>query len=313
MTDRDKSQEVRWFQGEYPLDGAGRCPQRVAWRPIPLGEGRYMQRVSGNDFFKLAVAVHPLTDLQVDTKVSSVVWGLHTARVWLDYFLSGAVIPLRVCRPNADRLVAAIDQVVPADFPATLPENWEEELGLHALTITHEVKEFETVLAAELQDTDTYFISKKGIYVTSDLIDAADMALDEDVRSVISPEAIVDFKESGKCLAFDLATAAGFHAMRATENVLRQYHALIVNPLAGTKCDWGQCIVELRKAGADTKTLGVVDQIRDLHRNPLMHPEAFLTVQDALRLFDIAKSAISAMADQIAQIPSMPPTSSVVP
>ena len=43
----------------------------------------------------------------------------------------------------------------------------------------------------------------------------------------------------------------------------------------------------------------VLDHIRDLHRNTVMHPEAFLTMTEAQRLFDIAKSAISAMGDRI--------------
>jgi len=64
----------------------------------------------------------------------------------------------------------------------------------------------------------------------------------------------------------------------------------------------GPCIDGLKGAGADEKTVAVLDQIRSLHRNPLMHPEVFLTADEGLRLFDIAKSAISAMADQIKQL-----------
>lgn len=45
--------------------------------------------------------------------------------------------------------------------------------------------------------------------------------------------------------------------------------------------------------------MDILDHIRDLHRNTLMHPQAFLQMTEALRLFDIAKSAISAMAERM--------------
>jgi len=135
------------------------------------------------------------------------------------------------------------------------------------------------------------------------LIEKADLALEEDVRKIVSAESLEDFKQAGRCLAFDLPTAAGFHAMRATEDVLRKYHQLVVKPNKPVH-EMAACINELRKAGADAKTLGILDQIRDLHRNTVMHPEAFLTSSEGIRLFDIAKSAISAMADQIAAVPA---------
>jgi hypothetical protein len=39
-----------------------------------------------------------------------------------------------------------------------------------------------------------------------------------------------------------------------------------------------------------------------LHRNPTMHPEVFYDIKEALALFDIAKSAIVAMAAEIAKL-----------
>lgn len=307
MTDRDKSQEVREVRGEYPLDGTGRCPQRIAWRPIPLGGGRYMQRVNGYAFYQLSTVIHPLTQLDINSKLSVWAYDLHTAREWLRYLLAGEVVPLRVCKAKGNQLINTISEALPTDFPGTVLDQ-EKTLDIYGWLIPQQAKEFETVLAAELQEVDTYFISKKGIYVTSDLIDAADLALDGVARAVISQEALRDFREAGKCLAFDLATAAGFHTMRATENVLRQYHAVVTGRRG--RRSWRKCIESLKRAGEDPKTLGIADQIRDLHRNPVMHPEGFLTIEEAQGLFDIAKSAISAMAGRIAAIlpASLPPT-----
>ena len=44
------------------------------------------------------------------------------------------------------------------------------------------------------------------------------------------------------------------------------------------------------------------DQLRDLHRNPINHPEVFLEPSEALELFNISTSALSAMARDIARL-----------
>jgi hypothetical protein len=267
-----------------------------------------MKRVNQHQFYQLGLAVHPLTGLGHADKISEVMWQLVQARNWLNWFLSDNVVPLVVSKPYGYTLTNAIDQIIPTDFPSTMPEKEDEAIGYRGLMISSAAKEFEIVLAAELQSLDTYFVSQKGIYSTPDLIEHADKALDEAVRKTLHEEALNDFRQAGRCLAFDLSTAAGFHAMRATENVLRQYHQVILNAQAPTKLEMGPCIKDLKDAGADAKTLEILDQIRDLHRNPLMHPEVFLTPSEGLRLFDIAKSAISAMADEISKASSKLPT-----
>jgi hypothetical protein len=55
--------------------------------------------------------------------------------------------------------------------------------------------------------------------------------------------------------------------------------------------------------------MDILDHVKDLHRNTLMHPDVFLTSQESLRLFDISKSAISAMSDRMAVIINDAPTS----
>jgi hypothetical protein len=93
--------------------------------------------------------------------------------------------------------------------------------------------------------------------------------------------------------------------MRATERVLREYYVLVLNK-PGIRIDMKQCINELTKAGADKRTMQVLDQIRDLHRNPIAHPTIFLEPEEAADLFEIAASAISAMAREIAKLKAFP-------
>jgi len=153
-------------------------------------------------------------------------------------------------------------------------------------------------MSLELQRHQTYLVSQIGGYSMALLASKAEVNILEDALAIIDEQAKKDFREAGRCLAFELPTAAGFHAMRATESVLRQFYAQLTGKSAARK-EWATCINELVKAGADKKVMAILDQLRDLHRNPLMHPQDFLSMKQAIGLFDIAKSAIGSLAEEI--------------
>ncbi len=264
-----------------------------------------MKRVDEFQFYRLANRIHPLLSLKQANLNSQIGFDLINARSWLQWLMRDHLVPLVVSRQACASIIKAIDEIVPDEDSAENDPRWEapvEQLKLNRVIST--VRDFETVFAAEVQSLNTYFISQHGIYSTADLIEHAELAFDDDVRSAISDGAKKDFREAGRCLAFELSTACGFHTMRATESVLRQWHRMVCKP-AGRSPEWAQCVNELKSNGADTNTLGVMDQIRALHRNPVMHPEDFLTVSEAKTLFGIATSAITAMGIQIAKLQEM--------
>jgi len=264
-------------------------------------EGLLMKRINQDYFYKLGMAVHPLLLTSEDAVLQQIMYDLNGARNWLRYILENDLFTLVVSRNAAQEVIDAINRVLPPaskDFGTITPDR--KLIWIEAYRIREAVQEFETVFSAELPTLDTYIVSKKGIYSTADLIERAETAIDEEARAVVSPEALKDFKQAGRCLAFELPTAAAFHTMRAVEAVLRMYWQLGTNQPAGTKPpEMANCIEQLRKAGEDPKLMDILDHIRDLHRNTIMHPEAFLEMKEALRLFDIAKSAISGMGDKI--------------
>ena len=260
-----------------------------------------MKRVNQYWFYQLATIIHPLTLAAEGASVPQLAWGYDNARDWLRVLLNNEWYTVVVSRSAVQNIIDAIDKVVPRETSefASIPED-RKLSWIEAYRIRQAAMEFETVSSAELPTWDTYIVSKKGIYSTADLIERAEMAIDESARQALTQNVLTDFKQAGRCLAFELATAAGFHTMRAVEAVLRGYWLLVQKPTTGVKPpEMAVCINELRVAGEDPKLMDILDHIRDLHRNTIMHPEAFLTMTDALRLFDIAKSAISAMGDRI--------------
>jgi hypothetical protein len=150
---------------------------------------------------------------------------------------------------------------------------------------------FENVTPAEF----TYLVQQVRGFSTPTLVQGADETLSAVTLGKIGDEARKDIVEAGRCLAFEVPTAAGVHIMRGWEKVFRKYYKAVTGREAGIR-DIHKLLEDLKKLpNADTKTLGVIDQIRDLHRNPLAH-EVFLDTDEAVDLFYIANSAITAMA-----------------
>ncbi len=84
----------------------------------------------------------------------------------------------------------------------------------------------------------------------------------------------------------------------------------------------GKYIEALEKVpNINDKVLSVLRQIKNLHRNPIMHPEATLDMDEALTLLGIVQSAITTMVGFVkkvqlaappAALPSPPPPVPVV-
>lgn len=68
--------------------------------------------------------------------------------------------------------------------------------------------------------------------------------------------------------------------------------------------NWGTYIKNLRKCGANEKILTALEQLKDLHRNPIIHPEAQIGIEEALSFMGITESVISAMLSEIYTITS---------
>ncbi len=276
-----------------------------------------MDRLNVFGFYTLGMHLHPLSEItggEGKTVGDIYLQAIFASRAIRD-LLDNHALDLRASKEAAVRLAALLAEVAPANV--TQPER-EEYLGreLDATTasrIVSAVKEFETLLANELPRLDVYSVRQKLIYSTPDLIERAERALESEARDILPKDALSELNQAGRCLAFELPTAAAFHTMRSVEGVLRLYHSLVVKLPAGARTpELGQCITELRSHGQDARVLDILEHIRSLHLNNSVSPEVFVTMKEALRLFDIAKSAIGAMADKITQMAGTPARNSSV-
>jgi hypothetical protein len=87
-------------------------------------------------------------------------------------------------------------------------------------------------------------------------------------------------------------------SQRSRSNTYRQYILALTGSLP-RKRDWGSYIDVLQQSGADASAVAVLDNIRTLERNPLMHPEDWLDVDDAVGIFNISTTAVVRLAEGI--------------
>jgi hypothetical protein len=119
-----------------------------------------------------------------------------------------------------------------------------------------------------------------------------------------------DYNAAGRCLAFGLPTASGFHITRAVEAVLQQYYRAYLkdaakdNPERWTWFDYVDALEKFADTAIVTPkpkdtTLGHLDQLRALERNKVIHPRADLDATTAFVLFNNCTNAIIAMAQEM--------------
>lgn len=267
-----------------------------------IARGIEMQRVNEFVFYELALKVHRLTELQDDLKYSEIWMDWSGARDALDEIYRQR--PLNFTTPVAYRLYQAITTVVPKDWDDIFAklskansqgENEDLVMFSDVLEVREAAKEFETVLRAECQMMDTYFVSKKGAYSTKDLVENAHHQVPEPTRSKLPEQTRTDFDQAGKCLAFDVPTAAAFHLLRGTEAVIRQYYELKVpgdKKAAPKMRNWGAYIRLLENHGAEKKVVSLLKHMKDVYRNPVLHPEENYTDENIQVLFGVCISAV---------------------
>jgi len=178
-------------------------------------------------------------------------------------------------------------------------------------TLVLKASEFQTVLQAELQIMAAYFVPQQGIYQTDDLIDRAEITLPEEVRTKLSEMALNEVRESGRCLAFGLPTACGFHMMRAVEDVVRDYCQTIpemkgakgqtIHLPKNRKPTWGDFTAYLEHCHEPDveETRALLLAVKRNERDVIAHPERVLSMNEAYTLFQKGQAAITSMAERI--------------
>jgi hypothetical protein len=201
--------------------------------------------------------------------------------------------------------------IIPPQLSSHLQPFDDEALATIRLNLINSVIALQPVLQADLQRMPVYAIPKQGAYDTDDLIEEADKVLPIDVRVKLSFQAVWDVQEAGRCLAFGVATAAGFHMMRAVEDVLRLYCTTVPEMLAKSgqaivlptdrEPSWGDYTAFLKHSELPdvVLTYALLVSMKRVDRDVIAHPEKVLTPSEAYTLFQKGLAAITSMSERL--------------
>jgi hypothetical protein len=268
-----------------------------------------MIRISIPYVYNLLEALYPLTLIKQGDTLGNHLFNLFNADNLLDQFINQSLWgqSLRVCRQPGNSLLRQIRELYGEEIQG------EKEIEYwRVVALQNQLTSFKAVLEAEFLITAAYLVTPQRGYDVATLIESAEVIFPTEVVVKV-PEVTFDLREAGKCIAFDLGTAAGFHLLRALETVIREYWNVVMEgkPLPSNR-NLGNYIKEMSDAGkGDRKVLAALKQIKDHHRNELMHPEERLTLDEAIGLMGITQSAIVAMLKEIPERPTvLPPDNS---
>ena len=265
-----------------------------------------MIRIDGHYLYSIGGLLKPLGDINQSSTFANVWLPVLLADGPLYQLLYNSVFRFKTPLEKGAELLATIREL---RTEAEKEQDKDKAIGpLWAYRVSSAYIAFETILAAELRISDIYLVTKKRGYDTSDLIERGSPLFPDDLLPKV-PEATLDVQQGARRLAFELPTASAFHFHRAAEAVLHRYYdAVTSGKLRPTGRNIGDYLSELNKHKAgDPKVLSALKDLKDLHRNPLIHPEDTLeSVDEAIAVLGSIQSVIVHMLKAIPAPPTAP-------
>lgn len=246
-----------------------------------------MQSVPVHQFWQFGTTVRYLQDAQVAAGIGGAGGILQNLRRLLDKLDE---LNLRVSKRAAKDLIE-------------LKSEFEELGGDAKLTVSQSSKlrsaisSFRKTLEAELKGLSAYTISPKRLDIEK-LTDDISSLFAPGVFASLSTIAQYDFSEAGKCIAFERPTAAAFHLMRGTEDVLRGYYCHFVRRDRLSPMLWHPMVQALqshKKAKANDALHRNLDNIRISFRNPTQHPDKVYDIHEVQDLFGLCVDVVNRM------------------
>jgi hypothetical protein len=256
-----------------------------------------MKSIDTYSFYLLGLYVHPLTGIEDGMRFTLAARAFGDAFRKLQDFVSGEFeknkLPTSV--EKARILLRLLEEVFQRSQRPAIQTFTQDDVD----NFNGMVLEFETILAKELRDTPLFFVLPKGNLSVDSLIEGASKGYASSSVPMLDSVIRREIDEAGRCLAYACGTACGFHILRAVEIGLKAYVLASTGALPKlSQRNWGEYIKQAETAGA---SVSLVDFLKILKtkRNPLMHPQDTLEVDDAVGIFNICQAAIEAITEDV--------------
>jgi hypothetical protein len=170
-------------------------------------------------------------------------------------------------------------------------------LSVHEVAAIREASyQLQTVLFSEAEGVFAYVAMEKR-YRLDRLIDDLPELMAPDVFRSLPEIAQSDFRAAGRCIAFELPTAAAFHLMRGTEDALKEFYRRTTKDTQ-SRLMWGAMVDKLKRQDDPPPAvlLNILDNLRSGFRNPTQHPEKIYDIEEAQDLLSLSIDAVNRMA-----------------
>lgn len=172
----------------------------------------------------------------------------------------------------------------------------------HAERAREALSAIDPTLDAELQLRDAYIITPKR-YDIKKLLDRPQEVLGKQCYPKLTDRSKRDFALGCRCIAFSQPTAAAFHIIRATEEMLRElYRTRTQKKDRPSVLLWAPMVDALRMKKTrkvKAELLDQLDMIRRNYRNPTQHPELFYDIDSAQDLLSNCASALNMICTEL--------------
>jgi len=294
--------------GDSGQAGANSQPNVVVLFPSILEGSRDVERINPFAFYDLSEWLKEPTRISFPANAGDCFYPFMRARHALTMLANGVPIQLGISKASAEALRAHAERLINTYIfegeklrePAPEMPNWE--VGHYRQLL----ERFETVFAEEMKESAAYYVPRRGIFYIPALVDSADESIPQDLQSAIPDKTRNDWKAAGRCLAFNLLSASGFHVARAVEGTVEAYYQFFSGKLGLTLNSWNDYVVALEKlVSGDSvpkpskKVIEELKQMKDDYRNPIVHPRVVLSEADARMLFNNGESLIIAMLQEL--------------
>lgn len=247
-------------------------------------------------FYTFAYYIHPLAELRENDKLSG---DPFRVRMLSDANLIAGIFQMDdFCRKYLPSSSAQIKQIsafimreIFARDDGIVPDTIS---GYVEVELREQTNKFETILQDELSKLPIFCCDddKIGNFSIQKLLKGASNGYPNKTRLRLTASCRSEIDEAGKCLVYERSTAAGFHILRSVELTIRQYlmaiPGFVMPPL--NRQNWGEYLDLLKKNQTAKEVYDHLYNIKTNYRNPLMHPEDTLEIDEAVSLFAVAQS-----------------------
>lgn len=252
-----------------------------------------MVRQNPANFYLLGIHLSVIDRIRRGESLDRIVAaGLYNSVYALEFIIANTALPHT--QQRAKDLLSVIGEIIPLSESSVVPRNFdrsitdEEERKIAPLTFA-----FAEIFMAELATLPVFYIPPFRGYDIETLIQSAEKLFADEIVSQFSDDTKHDMKEAGRCLAFKTSTACAFHFLRGTERELIKYlNKWNAQP---TSKNWGAYEEALKKTSASPQIISMIKYIRETFRNPVLHPEEFVDVDEAELILTNCKNLIVAM------------------